>query len=186
MMRRFLKIAGDLSSWNIYRKSAVVCDVTEMFIRRAFPTPTRTVDQMRQAARSGKQNIVEGVSDATISMEMAIKLIGVARGSLRELKEDYLDFLHQNQLTIWDKDNPLLHRCRQFCVSCDDRDIFTEKCRAMDDGTVANTMVTQLSQLDYMLSSLLQKMEDEFVRNGGLKEQMGQVRRDWRKEHLGY
>lgn len=169
-MSHFLKIAGDLSSWNIYRKSAVVCDVTEMFVRRAFPYQTRTMDQMRQAARSCKQNIVEGVSDATISMEMAIKLIGVARGSMRELKEDYLDFLHQNQHAIWDLDNPMLHRCRQFCIECDDRDEFTQKCWGMSDDIVANTMVTQLSQLDSMLSSLLKKMEEEFVEQGGLKE----------------
>lgn len=185
-MSHFLKIAGDLSSWNIYRKSAVVCDVTEMFIRRAFPYQTRTIDQMRQATRSCKQNIVEGVSDATISMEMAIKLIGVACGSLRELKEDYLDFLHQNQHSVWDKGNPLLHRCRQFCIECDDRDIFTAKCRDMGDDIVANIMMTEICQLDAMLSSLLKKLEDEFVKQGGLKEQMGQVRREWRKENLGY
>lgn len=76
-MQGFLKIAGDLSRWNIYRKAACVSDVTEMFIRRAFPYSTRTVDQMRQAARSCKQNIVEGVTDSTVSMEMGIKLVGV-------------------------------------------------------------------------------------------------------------
>lgn len=76
----FLKIAGDYTSWSVYRKSVIICDVTEMFINRALPRGSRTVDQMRQAARSCKQNIVEGISDGTISAEMSIKLIGVAPG----------------------------------------------------------------------------------------------------------
>ena len=69
-MDGFLKITGDLSRWNIYRKAACVSDVTEMFIRRAFSYTTRTIDQMRQAARSCKQNIVEGITDSTVSMEI--------------------------------------------------------------------------------------------------------------------
>lgn len=78
-MQGFLKIAGDFSRWNIYRKAACISDATEMFIHRAFSFPTRTVDQMRQAARSCKQKIVEGITDSTVSLEMGIKLIGVAR-----------------------------------------------------------------------------------------------------------
>lgn len=74
----FLKISGDYTSWNVYRKSVIICDVTEMFINRALPRGSRTIDQMRQAARSCKQNIVEGVSDSTVSAEMCIKLLGVA------------------------------------------------------------------------------------------------------------
>lgn len=101
----FLKIAGDYTSWSVYRKSVIICDVTEMFINRALPRGSRTVDQMRQAARSCKQNIVEGISDGTISAEMCIKLIGVARGSVRELREDYADFLRQHKLETWGKDD---------------------------------------------------------------------------------
>lgn len=102
-MNGFLKIASDYTCWNVYRKSVIICDVTEMFINRALPHGSRTIDQMRQAARSCKQNIVEGVSDATVSAEMCIKLLGVARGSVRELLEDYGDFLRQHDLEIWDK-----------------------------------------------------------------------------------
>lgn len=78
-MQGFLKIAGDFSRWNIYRKAACVSDAAEMFIRRAFPYTTITVDQMRQAACSCKQNIAEGITDSTVSLEMGIKLEGVAR-----------------------------------------------------------------------------------------------------------
>ena len=74
-----------------------------MFINRALPQGSRTIDQMRQAARSCKQNIVEGASDGTVSMEMCLKLFGVARGSVMELREDYADYLRQHKHEIWAK-----------------------------------------------------------------------------------
>ena len=104
-MTGFLKIAGNYTDWNVYRKSVIICDVTEMFIRRALPKGSRTIDQMRQAARSCKQNIVEGISDNTISAEMCIRLLGVARGSIRELREDYADYLRQNNCETWPLDD---------------------------------------------------------------------------------
>lgn len=78
----FLKISGSLSDWNVYGKSVIICDVTELFIRRAFKEKTRTIDQMRQAARSCKQNIVEGMSDGTVTVEMSIKLLRYDRLTL--------------------------------------------------------------------------------------------------------
>lgn len=90
-MANFLKISGDYTQWNVYHKSVIICDVTEMFINRALPRGSRTIDQMRQAARSCKQDIVEGVRDGSVSAEMCIKLLGMARGSARELLEDYGD-----------------------------------------------------------------------------------------------
>ena len=185
-MSGFLKIAGDLSRWNIYRKAACVSDVTEMFIRRAFPFNTRTIDQMRQAARSCKQNLVEGVTDATVSMEMGIKLVGVARGSLRELMEDYIDFLHQNDLTVWLLEDEVTQRARNFCKNCDDRVEFKAQCKNCNDETVANIMITELRQLDSMIASLLDAMETQFLAEGGLKESMYKARLDWRKKHLGF
>lgn len=104
-MSEFLKISGDMQDWNVYRKAVIISDITEMFVRRAFTDKTRTIDQMRQAARSCKQNIVEGMSDSTVSAEMCIKLLGVARGSVRELLEDYGDFLRQNNFEIWDSED---------------------------------------------------------------------------------
>ncbi|PWL60280.1 MAG: hypothetical protein DBY35_08185 [Bacteroidales bacterium] len=123
-MTAFLRIAGDYTGWNVYRKSVVICDVTEMFIRRALPPKSRTVDQMRQAARSCKQNIVEGSADSTVSTEMCIKLLGVAKGSLRELLEDFRDYLRQNKLQIWDVNDPRTLQVRNFCASNDDPYIF--------------------------------------------------------------
>lgn len=173
-------MAGDYSDWNVYRKSVIICDVTEMFIRRAMIQPSRTIDQMRQAARSCKQNIVEGVSDATVSAEMCIKLLGVARGSVRELLEDYCDFLRQNSLEIWDKDDPRTIQTREYCIKNDDPKTFVEKCQQRSDETVANIMTTQIRQIDAMLAKVLKKIETDFIANGGIKEAMSRARRNAR------
>lgn len=176
----FLKISGDISNWNVYRKSVIICDVTEMFIRRAFSEKTRTIDQMRQAARSCKQNIVEGVGDETVSIEMCIKLLGVARGSVRELLEDYMDYLRQNALETWRADDDRTKAARHYCMTHDDPIEFVNKCRERSDETVANIMITQIRQIDAMLAKVLKKIEAEFLANGGLREAMSTSRRNTR------
>ncbi len=179
-MNRFLKISGDYSEWHVYKKAVIICDVTELFINRAFQAPTRTVDQMRQAARSCKQNIVEGVSDATVSAEMCIKLLGVARGSVRELLEDYQDFLRQRQMHIWDKEDPRTIQTRQYCINNNNAIVFAAKCRERSDETVANIMITQIRQIDALLAKTLKRLEAEFLAEGGIKEAMSRARRQQR------
>ncbi len=142
LMATFLKIAGDYTGWNVYRKAVIISDVTEMFISRALPHGSRTIDQMRQAARSCKQNIVEGMSDASVSVEICIKLLGVARGSVRELLEDYGDFLRQNNLETWAREDARTLSTRQYCIKNDDPKTFVDKCRERTDETVANIMLT--------------------------------------------
>lgn len=176
----FLKIAGDYTSWSVYRKSVIICDVTEMFINRALPRGSRTVDQMRQAARSCKQNIVEGISDGTISAEMSIKLIGVARGSVRELREDYADFLRQHKLETWSKDDARTVSVRNYSRDHYRPDEFVEKCEARSDETVANIMLTLIYQMEAMLAKVLKGMEAEFIASGGIKENMAKARRSRR------
>lgn len=181
-MSGFLKIAGDYSEWSVYRKSVIVCDVTELFIARALPRGCRTIDQMRQAARSCKQNIVEGVSDNTVSAEMCIKLIGVARGSVRELREDYADYLRQNRMEIWSKDDPRTEQLRRYTLNHYDPLEYVEKCEHRTNETVANIMLTMTYQLDAMLAKVLKTLEAQFIRDGGIKEAMTRAR----KEHRGY
>lgn len=181
-MAEFLKIAGGYTNWNVYRKAVIICDVTELFICRALPRGSRTIDQMRQAARSCKQNIVEGVSDGTISAEMCIKLIGVARGSVRELREDYADFLRQNRLEIWAKDDPRTQQLRKYSLTHRDSFEYVEKCEKRTDETVANIMLTLTYQMDAMLAKVLKSLESQFIEEGGIREAMTRAR----KESRGY
>ena len=180
-MNSFLKITGDYRNWSVYLKSVIICDVTELFVRRAFPEKTRTIDQMRQAARSCKQNIVEGVSDGTVSAEMCIKLIGVARGSVRELGEDYADFLRQNKLEIWEKNDARTIAVRNYSRAHTDPHEYVEKCEIRSDETLANIMLTMIHQIDAMLAKVLQKLEQDFICEGGIKEAMSRVRRQQRR-----
>jgi four helix bundle suffix protein len=89
-----------------YRQAVIICDITVEFCKKYVSFKSRTVDQMEQAARSGKQNIVEGCAASKHNPQTEIKLLGVARASFEELLEDYLDFLRQHGLSIWAKDDP--------------------------------------------------------------------------------
>lgn len=177
MSNHFLKISGDYTDWSVYRKSVIICDVTEMFINRALPKGSRTIDQMRQAARSCKQNIVEGLSDGTVSAEMCIKLIGVARGSVMELREDYADFLRQKKYAIWPKEDTRTTAARNYCRGHYDPGEFVEKCEQRSDEAVANIMLTLIRQMEAMLAKVLKTLEAQFIEEGGLKEAMSRERR---------
>lgn len=111
---------------------------------------------------------------------MCIKLLGVARGSVRELLEDYSDFLRQHNLEIWDKNDKRTLATRAYCIKNDDPRVFTDKCRERSDETVANIMLTQIRQIDTLLAFTLKKIEAEFVKEGGIKEAMSQARRQMR------
>lgn len=90
-----------------YKKTVVLNQLTFVFCQRFLPKyGDRTVDRMVQAARSGKQNIVEGFADGATSTEMEPKLLNVARASLKELKGDYLDYLRRHALALWDVKHP--------------------------------------------------------------------------------
>ncbi|MDE6286658.1 MAG: four helix bundle suffix domain-containing protein [Muribaculaceae bacterium] len=179
-MNGFLKISGDFNNWKVYRKAVIICDVTELFIRRAFRESTRTIDQMRQAARSCKQNIVEGVSDGTVSVEMCLKLLGIARCSARELREDYGDYLRQNNLETWPSGDERTAATRKYCIEYDDTKDFVAKCLRRSDETVANIMITQLSQIDSMLATVMKRIEADFIAEGGIREAMSAARRQSR------
>ena len=95
---------GGYKSLPFFKQSEIIYDFTVEFVKRYIDYKSRTKDQMEQAARSGKQNIPEGYLQK--SLEGRIKLLGVARGSLEELLNDYLDFLRQRGLKLWEKDSP--------------------------------------------------------------------------------
>ena len=104
-----------------YRKSDAIFQLTVEFCRRFLPPHgDRTVDQMVQAARSGKQNIIEGSEDGMTSSEMEIKLLNVARGSLQELREDYVDFLNTRHRCLWSSTEPRQERLKETCHSHND------------------------------------------------------------------
>lgn len=99
---------------------------------------------------------------------------------MRELLEDYVDFLRQHELEIWSKDDARTRSTRAYCIKNDDPRLFTAKCRERSDETVANIMLTQIRQIDSMLAGVMKKVEADFLREGGIKEAMSRERRKLR------
>src|SRR5512136_2804704 len=106
---------GGYRTLQSYQMAEIVFDATVVFCGRFIDRRSRTHDQMAQAARSGKQNIAEGSMASGTSKKTELKLVGVARASLEELLLDAEDFLRQNGLARWEKDDPLARTVRALC-----------------------------------------------------------------------
>ena len=116
MTEGFIPAHGGYQKLLSYQKAEIVYDATVYFCDRFIDRRSRTHDQMVQAARSGKQNIVEGSMASGTSKEMEIKLINVARASLEELLADYRDFLRTRGAPLWDKNSKEALFVRQLGV----------------------------------------------------------------------
>ena len=170
-----------------YRKSDTIYQLTVEFCRRYLPPyGDRTVDQMVQAARSGKQNIVEGSEDGQTSSEMEIKLLNVARGSLQELRSDYQDYLNTHHLETWQAQSDRQKRLRQFCHSHNDYDAYAPLLEKMNDEEMANMLLTLCHQTDKMMCTYIKKLEERFVTEGGIKERMYAARTGYRQQQESY
>lgn len=166
-----------------YQKSDAIYQLTVEFCRRFLPAHgDRTVDQMVQAARSGKQNIVEGSEDGQTSSEMEIKLMNVARGSLQELRADYHDYLNTHHLSLWDIDSERQRKLRDFCHSHNDYSAYAPLVARMNDEEMANLLLTLCHQTDRMMCAYIEKLEKRFVTEGGIKERMHAARTGYRQE----
>lgn len=166
-----------------YQKSEVLYQLTFQFCQRFLPAHgDRTVDQMIQAARSGKQNIIEGTEDGITSTEMYVKLLNVARSSIQELREDYRDYLLSRNLSIWTPSHNRYESMQTFCKNhnqIEDYQPYFDKWTAEE---MANTALTLCYMTDSMLNHILIAIEKEFVEQGGIKERMHAARTGYRKE----
>ena len=145
---------------------------------------TEPIDQMIQAARSGKQNIVEGCSASGGSKEMEIKLIMVARASLEELLEDYRDYLRVRDLVIWDKDSREAKYVRKLGYgSRTTFEAYREFCETRSAEVVGNIAICLINQANYLLDQLIRRLEQDFLREGGLRERMTRARLDYRNRN---
>ena len=135
---------------------------------------------MTQAARSGKQNIVEGSEDGKTSTEMELKLLNVARASIQELCEDYKDYLKSHNRPIWDSSKDRYERMRLFCRTHNDYDAYSHIAETMNDEEMANLALTLCHQTDKMMVKYLEQLEKRFVTEGGIKERMHAARTGYR------
>lgn len=167
----------------VFQKAEAIYDVTYFFLQSRIAKSDRTHDQMLQAARSGKQNIVEGRSDAASSAEMEIKLFGVARGSLHELLNDYEDYMRTRRIPFWDLHNDRFIRLTAMCKQHNDTAFYSALVPRMNDEEYCNLMLTLIHQTISMLDKMIEKVKADFLRNGGIKEQMYRARLNHRDNH---
>ncbi len=160
-----------------YQMTEIVYDATVKFCERFIDKRSRTFDQMVQAARSGKQNIVEGSMASGTSKETEIKLIGVARASLEELLLDYKDYLRKNKLTLWGKDDPQALQIRAL-GKLKDRSYKTYRSYIEDSypEVSVNTIICLIHQTNYLLDQQIRKLEEQFIKEGGIRENMMKAR----------
>lgn len=179
----FLPQHGHYRQLRVYRVAEALYDLTYIFCQRFLPQyGDRTVDQMVQAARSGKQNIAEGNQAAPTSSETEIKLTNVARASIEELLDDYEDYLRTRSLSQWDSTNSRLSRMRQWTRSESFYHDYKEKAALMTEEEMANLGITLCHQTIYMLGQLLKTQQNRFVTEGGIKEQMHKARTGYRQQ----
>ena len=166
-----IKNSGDHKKLICYHKAEIIYDITYHFAHSAFKKGDRTIDQMIQAARSGKQNIVEGNSDIVTSLEMGIKLINIAKSSFKELLSDYEDYLRVNNHEQWSNTSEKYTAMRKLGIDGNNQYILSiAKSRSLD--IVANMAIILLNQEDYLLHKFLLSLSENFTQEGGFKEKM--------------
>lgn len=164
-----------------YQRSDVLYQLTQAFCQRFLKQyGDRTVDQMIQAARSTKQNIVEGSSDGQTSMEVELKLLGIARGSNKELLEDFQDYIKRNGYSEWYGQNPRFQAMHEFCRSHSKYEDYRELLPKMNDEEMANMAICLCHQVDAALNKYIERKDREFTTEGGIRERMTAARLEQR------
>jgi four helix bundle suffix protein len=181
--RGFIPAHGGYKKLLSYRKAEIVYDATIHFCDRFIDKRSRTHDQMIQAARSGKQNIIEGSMASATSKETEIKLTNVARASLEELLADYRDFLRVRGMQEWPKGHPYTIRLRELNrITNATYETFRKGIENPNPAICANVIIGLVRVASYLLDRQLRQLEQAFVKEGGLRERMTRARLDERKK----
>ena len=182
-----LRPSGGYRELCSFQAATIIYDGTVAFCERFVDRRSRTVDQMVQAARSGRQNIAEGSRAAAISSQTELRLVSVARASLDELLLDYEDYLRQRSLEQWPKDHPEARKVR--AVGAATRDLsnpydptdpsdhrYDPWLKNTDPAIVANALICLIHQANYLLDRQITALERAFVHEGGYSEQLAAAR----------
>lgn len=164
-----------------YQRSEVLYQLTVLFCERYLPKyGDRTVDQMVQAARSISANIAEGSSDGQTSMEVELKLLGIARGSNQELLGDYQNYLKRKGMSEWFGQHPRFDQMHAFCRKHSRYEEYQDLLPKLGDEEMANMAICLCHQVDKAMTSYIEKKDREFTTEGGIRERMTAARLDQR------
>jgi four helix bundle suffix protein len=182
MPENFIPPHGGYEDLLSFQKARIAYDGTARFCERFLEKRDRTVGQMIQAARSGKQNILEGSQASGTSKETEIKLTNVARASLDELLGDYRDFLRSRSLSLRAKTSREALFVRKLGSKKESSyDTFRPYLDTRPPEIAANIMICLIHQTNYLLDQLLRQLEQAFLKEGGLRERMTRARLTERK-----
>jgi four helix bundle suffix protein len=172
-----------------FQTATIIYDATYWFCEKFLNARSRTVDQMVQAARSGRQNIAEGSRAAATSSQTELRLLNVARSSLEELLLDYEDFLRQRRLAQWTADAAEALAVRQvprkFKNDSSDLTDLTDQQRwalyapwleHASPAVRANATICLVHQANYLLDQQIAALEKAFIKDGGYSEQLATAR----------
>ena len=166
----FLPAGGNYQDLLSYRKSEVVYDFTFRFCEKFLKRGDRTIDQMVQAARSGKQNIAEGSKASITSTEMELKLTNVARASLEELLIDYQDYLRVRDHLLWEKNSKEALYVRKLGKAENESyETYRTYMETRPSETLANIAICLIHQANYLLDQQIRRLEKDFLQQGGLR-----------------
>jgi four helix bundle suffix protein len=179
---RLLPPRGDYQTLLSFKKAEVVYDITFRFAHKFLARNDRTIDQMIQSARSGKKNILEGSKAGRASKETELKLTNVARASLEELLDDYLDFLRARDLPLWDKDSKEALFVRKLGRKTPQTfEHYRKFVETRPPAVVANIAICLIHQTNYLVDQQLLRLEHDFLEQGGLRERMTRLRLQYRR-----
>ncbi len=185
MSEKFIPIHGGYKNLLSYQKSVIVYDATVYFCKRFISKRDRTYDQMIQAARSGKQNIIEGSMASATSKGTEIKLTNVARASLEELLEDYRDFSRTNKIEEWSIEHSYANRLRMLNRIPDATyETFKKGIENAEPAICVNVIIGLIKVTNKLLDKQIARLEKDFVKDGGLRERMFRARLNERKDNL--
>jgi four helix bundle suffix protein len=177
MENKIVLQTGNYKKLISYQKANAIYCMTFYFINHYLVKGDRTRDQMLQAARSGKQNIVEGCAASSTSAKTEIKLVSVAKASLKELLEDYEDYLRTRGFRQWEK-NSIEYICmRNLGKMYNNAAFYMRLIKTRPPQTIANMCIILLHQTDYLLFRQLARLEQDFKEHGGFSERMYQARK---------
>jgi four helix bundle suffix protein len=180
----FLPTGGNYKELLSYQKSEIIYDFNFRFCERFLKRGDRTIDQMVQAARSGKQNIAEGSKASLTSTEMELKLTNVARASLEELLLDYEDFLRVRDFPQWDKNSREALFVRNLGKSANESyETYRDFMETRPPEVLANIAICLIHQANYLLDQQIRRLEKDFLKKGGLRENMTRARLDYRRKN---
>lgn len=179
-MNELVPQIGNYKKLISYQKTDVIYQITYFFCNHFLSKGDRTIDQMIQAARSGKQNIIEGCAASSTSKKTEIKLINVAKASLKELLEDYEDFLKTKRLRQWEPGSIEYEIMRKLGRNHSDAEFFMNLIAVRPPETIANMAIILINQADYLLFKQLERLSADFLKNGGFSERMTKLRKNYR------